>query len=173
MSEMDLGSDEGLPSAVVELQNALIEFTGCIDDALPDICSVGYTLGESYVPFDPDPGTGCKAADVQCSQAWVRTMNIQPKPGGLDGWDGQDCALTLMMDIEVGVLRCLPVKRNGAAPTETDVLVAAMQALTDMRSILCAALNCEVWDAITVGAWNPTGPLGGQHGGTWTFTVEL
>lgn len=173
MSIMDLGSDETLPPAVVRLQNALIEFTGCIGDALPDICSVGYTLGESYVPFDPDPEDDCKAAAVQCSQAWVRSGTIQPTSGAALGWDDAACEISLTMELEVGVLRCIQLPKNGKAPKATDVLVAGMQALTDMNAILCAACGCGAWDKLSVGSWNPSGPLGGQYGGIWTFTVEL
>lgn len=170
---VDLG-DEGLPPAVLALQNALIEFTGCIDDALPDVCSVGFTLGEAYVPFDPDPGDGCKAADVECSQGWVRAINIQPKGGTAESFGGDDCAMTLTLELEVGVLRCIKIPAKGKAPIATDVLVAGLQALTDAQAILCAALACDAWDsAPKVGSWNPTGPLGGQHGGTWTFMVEI
>jgi hypothetical protein len=100
------------------LQMALIGFTGCVGEAVSDICSYGLTIGETYVPFDPDP-------------------------------------------------------EDGEAPTASDVLVAATQAMADMQAIMCAALGCEVWDAIEVGEWSPSGPLGGQYGGIWTFTVEL
>lgn len=173
MSIMDPGSDESLPPAVQRLQDAIVEFTGCIDDALPDICSVGFTLGEAYVPFDPDPEDNCKAHDVQCSQAWIRVTDVQPSPGGIEGFGGDDCSLALRAGLEVGVLRCMEVPKRGKAPEAMDVLVYGMQALTDMNAILCAALGCEVWDSINVGQWQPQGPLGGQYGGLWTFTVEL
>ncbi|MBC7630407.1 hypothetical protein [Aeromicrobium sp.] len=168
-----LGSDETLPPAVLALENAIVEFTGCIRDALPDICSVGFTLGESYVPFDPDPGDSCSATEAQCSQAWIRITDVQPAPGGLEGFSGQNCALSLIAGLEVGVLRCMEVPKKGRAPTETDVLVYGMQSLADMNAILCAALSCEVWEGINVGQWQPQGPLGGQYGGVWAFTVEL
>jgi hypothetical protein len=98
-------------------------------------------------------------------------MNVSPAPSP-EGWDG-DCALTLRLDLEVGVLRCIEIEEDGEAPTASDVLAAAVQAMTDMNAILCAAMACEVWDAINVGQWTPSGPLGGQYGGTWTFTVEI
>jgi hypothetical protein len=153
------------------LNTALVAFTGCVGAAVEDICSYGLTIGETYVPFDPDPDDDCDESDVECSQVWVRVMNVAPAPAP-EGWDG-DCALTLRLDLEVGVLRCLEIEDGGEAPTATDVLAAAVQAMTDMNAILCAAMGCEVWDAINVGQWTPSGPLGGQYGGTWTFTVEI
>jgi hypothetical protein len=153
------------------LQDALIGFTGCIGEALADICSYGLTIGETYVPFDPDPEDDCEDDEAACSQAWVRVTGAQPT-AVTDSFGG-DCGGVLRIDLEVGVLRCLEIEEGGEAPKAADVLVAAMQAMTDMQAIQCAALSCEVWDAIEVGAWSPSGPLGGQYGGMWTFTVEL
>lgn len=152
------------------LHDALLGFTGCIGEALSDICSYGLTIGEAYVPFDPDPEDECEPDEAVCSQVWVRVAGVQPK--ATESFGG-DCGAVLSIDLEVGVLRCLEVPEGGEAPAASDVLIAAMQAMTDMQSIYCAAMACEVWDAIDVGSWIPSGPLGGQYGGTWAFTVEL
>lgn len=167
---MSIGSDETLTDP---LHDALVEFTACIGNALEDICSYGLTIGETYVPFDPDPDDECDADEVQCSQAWVRVIGVNPKPEAVENWAGEDCNLTLMMALEVGVTRCIEVPEHGEAPEASDVLVAAIQAVDDMRAILCAALGCDVWDSIKTGTWTPSGPLGGQYGGVWTFDVEL
>lgn len=70
------------------LQDALIQFTGCIGEAMPDICSYGLTIGESYVPFDPDTEDGCEEDEAICSQVWVRVESINPLDSGTDGWGG-------------------------------------------------------------------------------------
>lgn len=168
---MSIGSDEINPSGADGLNAALIAFTGCIGNAIPDICSYGLTIGESYVPFDPDPEDDCQDDDVACSQIWVRVVGIAPAPSP-EGWGG-DCTLSLQISLEVGVLRCIEVPEGGEAPTAISVMLSATQAMDDMNAILCAALGCEVWESISVGSWSPTGPLGGQYGGTWTFTVEI
>lgn len=170
MSEM---TPEGIETGSERLNDALIEFTACIGNGLEDVCSYGLTIGETYVPFNPDEDEPCDDEDIQCTQAWVRVMNVQPKAEGVEGFGGQDCYLTLTLDLEVGILRCVEVEEGGEAPNATDVLVAAGQAMTDMNAILCSALGCEVWDAIEVGQWQPVGPLGGQYGGIWNFTVEV
>jgi hypothetical protein len=90
-----------------------------------------------------------------------------------DGFGGDDCSAVLRIGLEVGVLRCIDVPEGGEAPTASDVLVASLQAMTDMRALYCAAMDCEVWDSIDSGTWAPSGPLGGQYGGVWTFDVEL
>lgn len=165
--------EEPLPKFTEDLHDALIEFTGCIGNAVDDICSYGFTIGDAYVPFNPDEDDEeCEDDSVMCSQVWVRVTNVTPKPGAPEGFGGQDCYLQTTIGLEVGVLRCIEIAEHGEAPTATQVLVAGLQAITDMNAIMCAALSCEVWDAIEVGSWQPTGPLGGQYGGIWTFTVE-
>lgn len=167
---MTVSSDE-VVTPDEALNEALIAFTACIGDALTDICSYGLTIGESYVPFEPDDDDDCEDGIEACEQAWVRVMSVTPKPGDT-GWDG-NCGLVLMAELEVGVLRCIEARKNGEAPTSTQVMAAAMQSMTDMITIEQAALGCEVWDSLELGQWVPEGPLGGQYGGTWTFTVEI
>jgi hypothetical protein len=155
------------------INDALIEFTGCVGESLADVCSYGLTIGEDYVPFDPDPEDECGDNEVACTQAWVRVVSVTPI-NVTDGFSGTDgCAATFSIDLEVGVLRCLELPEDGEAPTASDVLVAAAQAMADMNAIYCAAMACEVWDANASGAWAPSGPLGGHYGGTWSFSVEI
>jgi hypothetical protein len=162
-----MGSDE----TPLDLNTALVAFTGCIGEALEDICSYGLTIGETYVPFDPDPDDACDDEEVMCSQAWVRVMGVNPTQAPESF--GNDCSVDLRLTLEVGILRCIEIEGEGEAPTASEVLDAAMQAMTDMRTIYCAAMSCEVWDSIASGNWVPSGPLGGQYGGIWTFDVEL
>lgn len=166
-------SEPMLPPAVVGLHDALITFTGCIGESLDDICSYGLTIGESYVPFDPDPEDECEEDEVACSQSWVRVTGVNPtyQQPSFEGAAG--CTSELEVGIEVGILRCFDIEEGGEAPTASDVLLGAMQAMTDMNAIFCAAMGCEVWTSISPGNWIPSGPTGGQYGGTWTFTVQL
>lgn len=155
-----------------KLKDALIQFTACVGSSVEDICSYGLTIGETYVPFNPDEDDECEDDDeVQCSQLWVRVTGSNPTAASVQSFAGQDCALLMGLGLEVGIYRCIEIAGDGEAPTATEVLVAAGQAVEDMKRILCAALSCDVWDSIEVGAWEPSGPLGGQYGGIWTFTV--
>jgi hypothetical protein len=153
------------------LADALVEFTACVGNSVEDICSYGFTIGESYVPFDPDPDDECEDEEIACSQLWVRVTNIDPV--AVESFDGADCSVQLRIGLEVGIYRCVEIPEGGEAPTATDVLTAGMQAMADMRAIQCAALSCEAFDSLNIGRWLPTGPLGGQYGGIWTFTAEV
>lgn len=165
------GSDDPL-TPTDRLNQALMNFTICVGEAVPDICSYGLTIGDSYVPFDPDPDEDCDDDDAACSQIWVRVMSVTPT--SVEAF-GNDCATVLRLELEVGVLRCFEIMEDGEAPTASMVMAAAVQAMEDMNAIRCAAMQCDddTWDAITTNQWTPTGPLGGQYGGLWTFTVEF
>lgn len=154
------------------LNESLAAFTACIGESISDICSYGLTIGDSYVPFDPDEDE-CEDDDdaAVCSQVWVRVMSVTPVT--TPSFDDSDCTSIMQIDLEVGVLRCIEITEGGEAPTASQVLAAAMQAMDDMKAIHCAAMSCEVWDSISSGAWSPQGPLGAQYGGTWTFTVSV
>lgn len=159
------------PTPGDRVNQAVVAFTGCIGEGLSDICSYGWTIGDTYVPFDPDPeDDACDEEEVYCSQAWVRVMDITPL--GSETWGG-DCGTVLQLTLEVGVLRCVEIPEDGEAPNATSVLVAAMQSMDDMNAVYCAAMECEVWNSIESGQWTPMGPQGGQYGGYWTFTVEV
>lgn len=158
------------------LNTALVAFTGCVGESLDDLCSYGLTIGETYVPFDQDEDEeDCSDDDGYiCSQAWVRVESATA-PGN-PSWDGQ-CATGLQLVLEVGVKRCFQIEAE--APTASDVMGAALQSMDDMNRILCAALSCEdadgqpVFDSIQSNEWVPMGPLGGEYGGIWIFTVTL
>lgn len=157
--------------------NALIAFTAAIGNAL-DVCSYGLTIGEAYVPFDSDAEDECDEDTEDaalCTQAWVRVTDISPT-GGVTGFDGSQCDSLLRLGLEVGVLRCMTIEEQGEAPKASDVLVAALQSMDDMRAIYRAATedpDAAVWDTLLAGQWVPNGPMGGQYGGIWTFTVEI
>jgi hypothetical protein len=155
------------------LLDALVATMGCVGEALEDICSYSVTIGETYVPFDPDEDDECEEGEALCSQAWVRVMNVVPILKE-DSFAGESCSTVLQLGLEIGVLRCFGIEEEGEAPTATDVLAASMQAMVDMKAIYCAMNGCETgWDDIESGTWSPMGPLGGQYGGQWTFTVEV
>lgn len=158
------------PSSVFPAQEALMQFTQCIGQALDDICSYGLTIGETYVPFAPDPEDDCEDEEEWCSQVWVRVTDTQVDTS--NGWSGS-CAVDMTYGLEVGVLRCFPAEENGEAPQAADVTAGALQMIEDQQKIFCAAVECNAWGRILPGSWSPVGPMGMQFGGIWTFRVEL
>lgn len=172
---MTTTTPEPTPSFTSRLQSSLVLFTESIGSVL-DICSYGLTVGESYVPFDPDPEDDCDEDEALCSQMWVRVESTT-FPTTFTSWE-DGCGGELTLELEVGVLRCIEIEEGGEAPTAADVLTAALQAMDDMNTIHCAAMenggdDDELWSSIESKQWFPSGPLGGQSGGVWRFTVTL
>lgn len=170
------------PELAEQINAALVGFTGCVGSALDGICSYSLTFGEVYVPFQPDEDDQCdEDDDSDCNQVWVRVTDVSVgyDEKGFDANPAADgscegaCGGTFRFGLEVGVLRCYPPPAEGEAPTATDVLSYAMQSMIDMSALYQAAMQCEVWESISVGQWQPEGPFGGQYGGFWNFTVEL
>lgn len=180
MSETPVENEDLLGNAIT---SALLGFTGCIGNSLDDICTYSLTFGEIYVPFIADEDSECEEGEEACSQVWVRVTDVNVAfppneqmdnaPSAGNGCDGPQCGGTFVLGLEVGVLRCYEVPEDGEAPTATQVMAGAIQAMYDMSALYQAAMQCEVWSGIDPGTWQPEGPLGGQFGGYWNFTVEL
>lgn len=157
---------------VDSLMDALLVFARDIFDEVNDLCSYGIIIGETYVPFNPDPEDDCEDDEgPQCTQGWVRVANIA-QFGATDGFGGDQGGVP-RYTLEIGILRCFPIADDGEAPTATEHLVAATQAMADSNAIYCAALASDAWDYITMAQWTPMGPQGGQYGGTWLLSVEM
>lgn len=168
-------SPDGPAVFVERLHSTLVLFTESIGSVL-DVCSYGLTVGDNYVPFDPDPEDECDEEDAACSQMWVRVDNAS-FPTDVRSWTN-GCGGELSLTLEVGILRCIEVPEGGEAPSASDVLVAALQAMEDMNTIHCAAMGAEdeeeaLWSSVESQEWFPAGPSGGQVGGVWRFAVTL
>lgn len=140
-----------------------------------DVCSYGLVIGDSYVPFDPDEDE-CQddeGDDATCEQVWVRVAQVTPT-GGVDTFRGM-CGQEMQLALEVGVLRCIETPEQGEAPRASDMLAAVLQSMDDMNAIYRGAMGVDddLFDEIIAGEWTPVGPMGGQYGGIWTFTVTI
>ena len=170
-----MGSDDAPLTQAQRLQTALLLFTERVCGGL-DVCSYGLTMGETYVPFDPDEDDdACDEEEAVCSQAWVRVDSSTFITS--ESWSN-GCGGEMSLTLEVGVLRCIEIPEGGEAPTATDVTSAALQAMEDMNTIHCAAMSDEdpedeLWSEIESVQWTPSGPFGGQAGGIWTFNVTF
>ncbi len=154
------------------LLDSLTAFSVEVGEAL-GVCSYGLTIGETYVPFRPDPEDECEEDEEYCTQAWLRVISVRPNPNSNSkGWGGA-CAATRILELEVGITRCLGIPEDGEAPMAGDVLSAAWTAMEDMSTIATVATSSDLWIDVELGMWSPNGPSGGVYGGQWTIQVEL
>jgi len=156
------------------LMDLLVTFAAEACGQMDGLCTYGLTIGETYVPFDPDEEDECPHGENrwECSEGWVRVVGIVPT-GTVEGMNGQ-CVASLRITLEVGVLRCFPTPDNGEAPSASDVFLGVEQSMTDMTTMYRGAMRTQPqWDALSAGQWRPMGPAGLQYGGQWTFTADL
>lgn len=135
---------------------------------LPETCFIGVIPGSSLTA---DYTGDCEDA---CGVAWVRIPTYYPSQtvGRADDTLG-NCGVGLGADIEVGILRCLPMEEDPM--TEAEALAAYQLQIRDAEAARRAIVCCTTLrpkDYI-LGSYTPIGPLGGLVGGSWTAFVGL
>lgn len=142
-----------------------------VADGSPEPCFCGLMPGEVVLA----DYTSCDDKD---GMAWVRLITAYPSVvlGAANTQPG-NCAVMLGADLEVGVLRSMPVGGTDGSPPSVEEMneIAALIA-TDAESIRRAIMCCN--DSLPLidmmlGAWTPTGPQGGLTGGSWTVGLQV
>jgi hypothetical protein len=130
----------------------------------PPLCFCGIVPGsEVALEYQGD----CEDA---CGMAWIKVGAIYPsKVLGAVATDPNNCAMATGIDLELGVMRCLPVgDSDGSPPSQEELQESTEQMVKDMMSVRSALLCCSGTEFI-MGTMNPFGPAGGTVG----FTVEV
>ena len=141
--------------------------TQITDAGLPEPCFCGLVPGDAAV-FDY-----AGDCDDKCGMAWVRLVTTYPSVtvGVADTTPG-NCAAGLGFDVEIGIVRCLPVgDSEGEPPTPEQYLDAALTQYVEAdimrQAVLCCGFNSH--DFI-MGSYTPLGPDGGLVGGQWVMS---
>lgn len=138
----------------------------------PETCFCGVLAGDTVTMDYCSPCGGGR-----CGMAWVRIASVLPLAAvgfNVNFAVSEKCAPALAGVFEVGVLRCAPTfAPGGELPSLADQLAAAELQASDMGAAGRAASCCFAKDGrfVTVGSWNPIGPVGDCLGGAWTVTV--
>jgi len=135
---------------------------------LPPVCFLGVIPGQALIA---DYSGDCE--DV-CGMAWVRVATYYPSQtiGAQDITLG-NCAAGLGADIEVGILRCMPMDEDPI--TEEEALEVYRLQFKDAEAARKAIVCCDQLHRrdYILGAYAPMGPLGGMVGGVWRASVGL
>lgn len=162
---------------MTDLADLLSSLAACLCASLtddgqdgPGLCFCGVEPGAVVIA---DTSYDCREG---CGMAWVRLAKAYPavSPGTPDNSD-QPCGQFLGADIEMGVLRCLPIPDDGSGPSADELESAALQAVADMLTMRAAVMCCSALTDVPyrLGQYTPVGPAGAVIGGTWTISVAI
>lgn len=111
---------------------------------------------------------------------WVRYTTAGPSVSfPAQGLTVDNCAYTLAVPIEIGILRpapqaTQPIGRSVALPTDEEHNRATHQQIDDMMTIRRAIQkSAQGIDESVLGSYQPIGPQEGVVGGYWMFTVSV
>lgn len=86
------------------------------------------------------------------------------------------CNRPLAYELQVGVIRCIPVMDNdGEPPDMNDVTDASLGFVADQHALRTAIECCDspyLTKLMVLGGWTPIGPTGNCVGGFWTMTLN-
>lgn len=137
-----------------------------------ETCFCGIIPGGGTVPAD---WCNCKGTAAGCGQAWVRAALIFPYAAYPQQNTTAACNSGLAMQVELGVLRCLPtLNAAGAGPSAVQQAGAVQVQLGDWQAMRRVLACCEALSRreVVLGTYIPRSQ-GGCGGGTLTATVML
>lgn len=131
-------------------------------DGSPEPCFCGVVPGDGV---SLTYGTDCDARD---GMAWVRINAMYPSSAvGSQDTTVNNCGSEIGVDIELGIMRAMPIDPNGEQIDDADLLAVTRQQTKDALTLFRAATCCAAIPGkeLIVGAYTPAGPLGGLVGG--------
>lgn len=109
----------------------------------------------------------------KCGQAWVRMVRVFPWSVWPEPSVDANCTLPLAMEVELGVVRCLPtLSEGGDLPPIGDIESSSMLQVADMWAMYRAVTCCSA-SLKTAFNYDAVGPLGGCVGGVWSAYLSL
>lgn len=106
--------------------------------------------------------------DDVCGMAWVRMTSLYPAiQVGQVNTNSGNCASMTGVDVELGIMRCMPVgEADGSPPSAEQLLAATELQVKDALALWQAVMCCQGSSDFLVGQYQPFGPEGGIVGGT-------
>jgi hypothetical protein len=157
----------------VPILQILSDLHACVCEAVATdgqgpVCWCGIWPGET-VSWD---FCGAECSSDACGMAWVRAGIAAPFDTFPVAVLDPNCDKPLFYEIEVGILRCLPVMdEDGSLPSPEAITEAALGLAIDQMALHRAIRCCELTSKV-VANWRPVGPQGGCVGGFWTLYVD-
>jgi hypothetical protein len=150
----------------------------CIDAlremvAQVEMCGAGPVCTAAIFPGEEVAWDYCgECASDHCGFVYIKLTQGYPSTTFPAPALDLSCAAPLAFQVDLGIVRCLPVMDDDGDPPDPDELSAsALSMMDDMFAIKHAI--AQVADKVHIlGNWVPQGPVGGCVGGYWTLFVS-
>jgi hypothetical protein len=155
----------------------MTELAACLcaqieSEGLTRPCFCGVVPGQQVVAdFMPDCFGGEDALD---GMAFVRLATAYPAfaPGIIVEEPAESVIAGLGVDIEIGILRSVPLQDDGLDEAQSaDLVTAQLDDMLAIRKAIVCCVQLERADFI-LNQYTPFGPLGGVVGGAFTVMVH-
>lgn len=154
------------------ISEVLTGLVACLKDQItvdgsPDVCWIGVAPG-AEISLDR------MGDDCEGGMAWVRMALSYPAAAvGQADTSLANCAQGTGIDIEMGLIRIVPVEEEGYDPALS--LAITEQQIKDMWTMRRAIKCCSVVEpnSLILGTYTPYGPQGDTLGGFWTAFIGL
>jgi hypothetical protein len=125
------------------------------------------------------PGEAAASTYFECARdggmAWVRLNTMYPVVSvGTPNTALGNCGSELGFDVEIGIMRCMPIGTSmGAGPSPKQLHEAAALQILDAHTLFRAVYCCDSIHAkdYRAGQYQPLGPEGGVVGGILTISM--
>jgi len=163
-------SDPNLDGIPPQVLTPLADLFDCLCtevNLVHPVCSCALLPGQA-VAWDY-----CGECGDKCGQAWLRLMRVYPYDVWPDPATGGKCTSPLAMEVEIGVVRCIPaLGEGGELPDIADIELSTMLQIADMWAMYRAIVCCKS-SFKSPQTYEAVGPLGGCVGGTWRAILAV
>lgn len=154
------------------IQTRIEELATClcaqiVSDGNGEVCFCGVMPG-AEIAFDYIGNCG---DDGPCGMAYVNLTDAQPANGvATPNTEVNNCGSLLGFSIEIGILRCVPIEKDGEPPDPAVLLAVSRIVNADIKTMQRAVACCSPKPYI-LGTYQPYGPTGAVIGGTFDLTM--
>jgi hypothetical protein len=132
----------------------------------------------TLLPGLESPMDYCDCTGSACGMAWVRVDQVFPSTRFPVADVAAGCDAPLAVRCVLGVHRCVPgMDSQGLPPDAAQQTKAVQVQMSDMaamrRAMDCCSRQVFRGQAMLLGSYTPSGPVGNCAGGSWPVTVQV
>lgn len=151
----------------------MVELLNCLGNELAMTTS-GMTCWHGIAPGADTALAGCASCDEgRCGVSWIRLVSIFQSDTFPSPSEWSKCGTPLAYELEMGVVRCMPLEQDGSDPDPDVMLETTLIQLEDQQAMFKAIQCClDVKGVlVSIAPYEPQGPDGGCVGGLYGLTI--